>query len=224
MFVFKGICSTDRGIVIEENELPPLSFSKRSTNKVKIEGRNGSLREIGDFEDVEKTVHCYLLGDRYDLDEVTDWLFGEGDLILGNDERYYYKAFIEDIEIKLIIEDEAYELNIKFVLEPFRYLTLGKIEKQVTNGMIQNNLGNYEAEPIYRIKGKGNITVTVNNESFQIIGLNGEITIVTEIQDVLNKQGNKMRGRFVTLKTGQNKISWSGNVTEFYITPNWRRR
>ena len=90
--------------------------------------------------------------------------------------------------------------------------------------MIQNNLGNYEAEPIYRIKGKGNITVTVNNESFQIIGLNGEITIVTEIQDVLNKQGNKMRGRFVTLKTGRNKISWSGNVTEFYITPNWRRR
>lgn len=224
MFVFKNICSLDRGICIEENELPPLSFSKQSVEKITIEGRNGSLREEGQFSNIEKQIHCYLVGDRYELDNVLDWLFGEGDLILGNDKRYYYKAFVDDIDVKSLIEDEAYELTIKFDCEPFRYLVEGKREKQIVNGAIERNIGNYEAEPIYRIVGDGDITVKVNDESFQIVGLSGEITIVTEIQDVLNKQGNKMRGRFATLKVGNNVISWAGNVSAFYLTPNWRRR
>jgi phage-related protein len=62
-----------------------------------------------------------------------------------------------------------------------------------------------------------------NDRSFYIKEIGGAITIVSDIEQVLNNKGNQMVGKFPYLDIGENSISWNGTgVTKVEITPNWR--
>lgn len=96
-------------------------------------------------------------------------------------------------------------------------------ETSVTNYSV-SNMGNYTAEPIVEIKGKGTVEVAVNgNKLFNYTFPDGEDAVVIDSQkqdaywgEVLKNRN--MLGGFPTLARGMNEITWNGNVLKLKIS------
>ncbi|EJE7236826.1 phage tail protein, partial [Clostridium botulinum] len=69
------------------------------------------------------------------------------------------------------------------------------------------------------------ISLNINGEVIKLKNVNNYIELDPEIQecyrDTLNCN-NDMQGEFPIFKVGENRISWTGNVSKIEITPNWR--
>lgn len=58
-----------------------------------------------------------------------------------------------------------------------------------------------------------------------LAGVLGKIIIDSEMQNAYSgsiSMNNKMYGDFPTFGSGENNISWTGNVTKLEVQPNWR--
>lgn len=222
MFIFKDICSDDMGVKV--SALPPFSLSTENTNEIPIDGYDGSLIELLGYKSDTKTVECDYKGDNQE--SLLEWLQGSGEVQFSNIPGYFYKTRINNqIPLSEVLRNQMYEFQISFLCQPFRYFIDGKKNISITNsGITLNNPGNRIAKPIMTITGSGNITVTINGRVFIITGLSGSITIVSEIQGVLDDKGNLMDGDFPYFDTGKNTISWTGTVSNISIIPYWRSK
>lgn len=220
MFIWNGISSDYMGVKVIS--LPPISLSNENVEELEIEGRDGFLTEFKGYSGDTKEVEADYLGD--DPYSICNWLRGSGEVIFGNDENFYYKARISNqIPLEQVITDYMHNFLINFRCQPFKYFISGKKKKTITvSGTVLNNFGNKEALPILTVYGTGNITININGRAFTISNLTGSITIVSEIQEVLEGEGGLMEGEFPYLDKGKNTIIWSGNVSKIEITPNWR--
>lgn len=220
MFIWNGISSDYMGVKVIS--LPPISLSNENVEELEIEGRDGFLTEFKGYSGDTKEVEADYLGDNpY---SICNWLRGNGEVIFSNDENFYYKARINNqIPLEQVITNYMHNFLINFRCQPFKYFISGKKKKTITvSGTVLNNFGNKEALPILTVYGTGNITININGRAFTISNLTGSITIVSEIQEVLEGKGGLMEGEFPYLDKGKNTIIWSGNVSKIEITPNWR--
>lgn len=220
MFIWNGISSDEMSVKVIS--LPPVSLSEENIEEKEVEGRDGSLTKLKGHKATTKSVEADYFGDNpY---EICDWLRGNGEVIFGNDEDFYYKARINNqIALEEIIEKYQHNFLIQFRCQPFKYYINGKKKKTITiSGTLLNNLGNKEALPIITVYGTGNITVNINGRAFTISNLSDSITIISEIQEVADNKGELMDGAFPYFDINKNIILWSGNVTKIEIIPNWR--
>lgn len=222
MFIFKDICSDDMGVKV--TALPPFSVSTQNINPIEPEGYDGSLTEVLNYKSDNKMVECDYKGDNQE--SLLDWLDGSGDVQFSNIPGYFYKARINNqIPISEIFRNNLYEFPVSFLCQPFRYFVDGKKPIGInTSGITLNNPGNHSAKPILTITGSGNITININGRSFTITGLSGSITIVSEIESVLDDKGSLMDGDFPYFDKGKNTISWIGTVSNISIVPYWRSK
>ena len=140
-------------------------------------------------------------------------------------EKFYKARINNQIPLSEVLRNNLYEFQISFLCQPFRYFVYGKKPIDINvSGITVNNPGNIVAKPIMTITGSGNITVTINGRVFSITGLSGSITIVSEIQSVLDDKGGLMDGAFPYFDTGKNTISWTGTVSNISIVPYWRSK
>lgn len=219
MFIWNGISSDDMGVKVMP--LPPISLSEENVTETEIEGRDGSLTEVNGYKTTTKEVEADYYGD--DPYSICNWLRGNGEIVFGNDENFYYKARISNqIPLEEILRN-THNFLINFRCQPFKYFINGKMKKTITvSGTVLNNFGNKEALPILTVYGSGNITVNINGRAFVLSNLTNSITIISEIQEVADNKGDIMEGDFPYFDIGKNIITWSGNVTKIEITPNWR--
>ena len=222
MFIFKDICSDDMGVKV--SALPPFSLSTENTNEIPIDGYDGSLVELLGYKSDTKTVECDYKGDNQE--SLLEWLEGNGEVTFSNIPGYFYKARINNqIPIGELIRNKLYEFQVSFLCQPFRYFIDGKKPIGITaSGITLNNPGTQIAKPIITITGNGNITIAINGRVFLIAGLNGSITIVSEMQSVLDDKGGSMDGDFPYFDIGKNTISWTGTVSNISIVPYWRSK
>lgn len=203
-------------------KLPPISISTPKSEDIEVDGMDGSLTRIGGYEGDLKEVDAHYIGS--DPYRICNWLRGNGEVIFGNDEYFYYKARINNkIPLEQLIANKLYYFPVIFKCQPFKYYLSGKkTEIIMLNGTFLNNFGNYKALPIITVYGSGNITVNINGRAFVIANLNDSITIISEIQQVLDDKGGLMEGDFPYFDEGKNIITWNGNITKIEVTPNWR--
>lgn len=222
MFIWNDISSDDMGVKV--TALPPFSLSTENTNIIELDGYDGSLIELLGYKSDTKTIECDYKGDN--TERLLNWLNGTGEVSFSNMPGYFYKARINNqIPIGEIIRNKIYDFSVSFLCQPFRYFINGKNPINITSsGITINNPGNHIAKPIMTITGSGNITVTINGRVFTITGLTGSITIVSEIQGVLDDKGGLMDGDFPFFDTGKNTISWTGTVSNIEIIPYWRSK
>jgi phage-related protein len=220
MFIWNNISSDDMDLITEK--LPEISISIPKSEEVEVDGRDGHLTQLGGYESDTKEVDAHYIGE--DPYRICSWLRGSGEVTFGNDKDFYYKAMISNkIPLEQLVANKLYYFPIMFRCQPFKYFILGKKALTLTtSGVVINNHGNYESLPIMTISGNGNITVSINSRSFVITGLSGSITIVSEIEQVLDDKGELMEGAFPYFDVGKNVIHWSGNVSKINIIPNWR--
>lgn len=86
------------------------------------------------------------------------------------------------------------------------------------------NKGNIESRPRLTIYGENNITLKRNGTSLFDIALGNEEYIVIDGEEMNAYKGDTLKNRLVTgdynnltLRTGQNTLSWTGNVTAIKV-------
>lgn len=222
-FICNNINSLEHGIII--NKLPHISRAEERIEKIKVDGRHGVLHSSdGTFEEVIKSVEC-TLKDKNEVDFICSWLRGNVEVIFSNEPDKFYKGYIiNQVDFKQVFT-VLKSFIIQIECDPFKYLLDGKENIVLTNSSKIYNLGTYESQPVITIDGSGDIELTINDNVINLNQLSGPITLDSNIENAFYgtvNMNNKMEGEFPTFKTGENNISWVGNVNKLIITPNWR--
>ena len=224
-FIFKGRNSDDMGIKIEE--MPHIMKPKRRMEEVTIPGCHGTLFEDeGVYEDYELPFVCGMRG-KERIEAVVEWLDGSGDLIVSTQPNRVYHATIQNA---IPISDVVYLYNsfmIRFRVQPRKRSVNAENDKlTLTKGQTFWGKGQILANPTMTVYGEGDITLLINGVEYVLQGVADFITVNSEIAEVYkNKenQNNCLKGTdFPAFQTGENRISWTGNVEKIEIEPNWR--
>lgn len=224
-FIWNGVKSTDMGVIMLK--APSISIPQRRVSEIKVSGRNGVLHEDDKtYGNYTKEAECHVM-DRSQIDEVCGWLTGFGEVIFSSEPDKVYRAYIKNqISFESIMKN-INDFLIQFDVEPFKY-NINPIadELTLTNPTIIRNGGTVYSEPIITVYGSGDITLTINGVDFPLYGVNGYITIDSEMTEVFKgniSQNSKYGGAgFPRFDVGENTIGWTGNVTKVEIQPKWR--
>lgn len=221
--IFNGKDSRDiKGLLI--SELPPIRKPNMRVKETVIDGVDGSIIEELGYESYDKTVVIGLkIG--ADVDKITEFFTGNGQLVFSNEpDKYYIATIIKNIDYERLLRYRV--AKVTFRVQPFKYnrVEIERLAGTERNSMVVENLGNHTAKPIITITGIGTIELTVNNIKIlqytfpDIVG--GSIVIDSEKQDAYlgdELRNRNMIGEFPTLEKGNNVISWSGFVESIRI-------
>lgn len=216
-FIFKDISSEDFGIIV--NSLPPISKPTMRVEETIIDGVDGAIYEDLGYSPYDKSIKMTLKENN--IDEVINWLKGEGKLILSNEpDKYYNAKIIEQINFERLIKFNPVE--VKFKVKPFKYalneewITLAESGKVVNEGLEQSL-------PTIKISGTGTIEFMVNDLivfTYTFPENETEVIIDSERQDAYlgeTLKNRNMNGDFPIFQVGENNISWNGEVTNIEV-------
>ena len=204
-------------------ELPPITKPQMRAKETVIDGVDGSIIEELGYESYDKTIAIGLRGGA-DIDEITEYFTGNGNVIFSNEpNKYYIARIIKGIDYARLLKYRV--ANVVFRVQPFKY---DNTEIEIYNSgngqeMTVANIGNYIAKPVITIKGIGTVNLRVNgNTVCQYTFPEGEDTVIldSEKQDAYlgsMLKNRNMVGDFPVLAKGTNIISWSGMVERINI-------
>lgn len=230
-FLYNGISSEVHGIIIDS---PPIRGTVAPNEEViKIPGKKEALHQSdGTYDDQIINVFCTLAEDGDDIlrekfRNITAWLnTGKyADLIFSDEPTKVYKAKLMSKVEMLQQYSQLGEFILIFRSKPFVYSdTNNQINISTSPGALYNP-GTVDSEPIMKVYGSGNVTLTINGKDITVNDITEYVTIDSVIKDCYKdnilKNGD-MAGDFPELMPGENTLSWTGSVTKIEITPNWR--
>lgn len=221
--IFKNIDSRNvKGLII--SELPPITKPKMRVRIDTIDGKDGSETVNLGFEAYTKTVKIGLTRN-YDIDNIIAWLHGEGDIQFSNEPDKVYRVKVHDaIDFERLSRFRT--ADVKFYTQPFKYSATERTKTLSVTGLTTTeirNAGNYFAKPIITFTGTGTVNISVNGAQKCVLnlGTNESITLDAEKQEAYTGnvlKNRKMDGEFITLETGKNTITWTGNLSTIAIT------
>lgn len=236
-FDFAGTRSTTHGVYVQD--FPPLTLPEERAKFETVPGRSGSLTLLeGDavYDDIVLSIDCFVR-DLSQLDAITAWLRGSGNLVLGNmPDRYYKARCVNQIELtKLLRGHQHRTFAAVFRCQPYRYQypAPSKIT-QINSSQYHANPGNIASEPIITVFGSGNINLLVGTSAVLITGLDtGSITLDSDarmaykpgdLTTPMSRYINLIGGKWPTIPTPGTAIQWTGTVSKIEIEPRWRWR
>lgn len=227
-FIFKGKKSTDLGVEIVE--FPELQRPTRRVDTQEIDGMDGNYTiDLGSYDTYKIQFTCVI--NKLDknaktVESVMEWLSGSGKLILSTDP---FKCYTARIANAIPIADVIWifpEFKVVFEVQPFRKSVNVFDEKIVVNKPTAvYNRGDYTSLPIITMKGNGDMSLTVNGDTFNLSGVDGYVTINSEMQEVYKDDESRntlyKTRKFPQFEVGRNQLSFTG-AEEIEIVPNWR--
>ncbi len=216
MVIWKGRNLKDLGIIVEST--PKISKAKKKINVFEIPGRNGFLSEDeGVYEDFSISIDCHIK-ENVNIDEICEFLDGYGTLSFDN--RKQYTAIINNsIPFEKVLMFKKF--IIQFLVNPIcEEIEARKLLVQSSPCTLEINDTYYYIEPVIKLTCSGDISITINENTFYLEGTNGSYTL-----DCKNKlisinglnAANIMIGDFPRLLKGNNLISYIGSITNFEI-------
>lgn len=207
---------------------PSVPAPEIRVDETEIPGMDGTLTEIdGTYENIVIPVEFnFLVSPDQWMDayrKAKRWLTGTGELILGDDQEYYYKVLFCNITSTERTSRRLGNFEVEFTCFPYAFLVSGKNEYSVSE--VEHN-PYMTSHPIYKITGSGSCDLTVNGNTMDIT-VNQDITIDTDRMIAYNSemtnQSTLISGYYedLYLQEGQNEISITSgfNLT---VIPNWR--
>ena len=154
------------------------------------------------------------------------------DFIVYFDEHYIYQAIVTSPPKFTGTRKSGVLIPFEFTvsIRPFKKNRIGQYWISNPNQLI--NTEKYPSEPIIQILWSGDISFFINNQSYSLKAINGDIIIDSEKQEAYRKSGGAFEildhktlfKDYPILKCGENNFRWTGKVTEFKVQPNWRRK
>lgn len=221
MFYWKGITSTTKKLVVSST--PMISKPERRMEKITVPGRSGFITiDEGVYESFVISIECHF-GANANQDDILAWLDGAGKLSLDGVRQYdaiirntiqlkkitnIYKEFVVQFECQPIATDIA-ETTFEVETNPDTLAIAGATATMY---------------PTIEITGTDDITVTINNKTFNLYDMAGKYILDSTLKVITNSLGNnvsdKMLYDFPTLQPGNNVISTTGTISEFIIKYN----
>lgn len=226
--IFNNLDSRDLDITIEN--IPNIPATNKIYKSIEIDGGE-NLTKIKGFEDIEISFNFVYKAkeDKYFMQKarIDNWLLSATNkyLFYSMDEYKTYKVKQVNISETKTTSRIVRRFTATFTCNGLKYMTSGLKVKTILNSGILNNFGTYEAKPIIKVYGSGNITININNNSFTIKNMVDYVVIDAEIKKCYKDNTNKgrdMTGDYPVFSIGRNAISWTGNATKLEIIPNWR--
>jgi phage-related protein len=219
-FIYKGVSSEDMNIII--NKLPAPERPQADILLISVQGRDGFLTiDNGTYQGTVKSCECSL--DNGNIDNISSWLTGSGEVIFSNESDKKYKAtIINKIPFSKIIPTFN-TFIIQFECQPYKYSIDENIITLKSAGIILNN--GVLSKPVITVYGTGNIDLSINDNTIHLKNIVDYVTIDSELMDCYKDtilKNNDMLGEFPTLQSGSNFISWTGTVSKIEIKPKWR--
>lgn len=228
-FVFKAINSESRGVIVAE--YPEIVRAQQRIETVQVPGRDGELTLVSGlpvYNTILKNCGC-IIAPNADINKISAWLTGRGDVTFGNEPLYTYEARIKN-EIafeKIMRERQHREFRIPFLCHPLKKLTTAEQDISLTAAGSIVNPGTAYSRPKIKVEGSGDITLMVAGQILEITGLTQPVVIDSELGMALDTAGTinmsyLTSGDWPFLAPGSNAISWTGTVAKVTITPRWR--
>lgn len=203
--------------------------SSYDVETIEIVGRDGALLVDNQrLKPVEQTFPFVVKpkGEKVSqvASELSDWLGAKGyqDFEKSWDSDYLYRAaFLETFELDEVISQFG-RVQLAFLLHPIKYLKSEQKEITISNDQTITNKGNVPSNPLIRLTGSGDTTITINGRQTKLKGIQGELIWDTERKLVykgnFTSQWDKIvaeSGQYNTpyLDTGNNTITFTGNFT-----------
>lgn len=228
-FIFKNIDSRDMGLEIVE--MPNIVKPESSIDFIDIPGNNnGFYIDLKTYKPYNISIACTInpfYTDKKSIDNILAWLDGFGDLIVSQEsDKIYSAVIINNINLSNVIWLYP-QFLITFRVQPLKKsVNYINEELEINSESLVNNPGTVDSEPIITIYGNGEITLTVNEEEFQVVDVDEYITINSEILEVykdnLNENNKYNNFTFPKLKSGNNILNIYGDYERVKIIPNWR--
>lgn len=210
-FFFKELNSfSDMDCFIEE-ELPQYQATK-IIESIKIPGKSGRLHQTyGDYDSFDYPIEMQLT--KFDqIEEVKNWLTGEGQLIINSDTGFYRNAIVIDKGTPRPYANQMnafWKFTVTFECEPFRR-QIGDPKNKIKEGnFIFTNSGMEASYPKFYLNSKGgDVTISVNNRLFVLKGTTaGELLVDSERKiAVQNSRFIQNVGEWPYAEVGEN--SW----------------
>ena len=226
-FSWNSVKSTDYGIHITTQ--PSVIRASERATFTNVPARSGALTtlEADDiYDDFILPVEC-VVRDLSRIHEIGAWLKGAGTLRLAaRPGGFFYARIANQIEFTKVLRNHEHRtFTINFRCQPFWYAEAVTPITLTASGGTITNPRNVPSEPIITVYGSGEITLMVGLTIVELEGVSGSITLDTPLMEAYSgttSMNDKMSGDFPTLEPGMNAVSWSGNVTNIEVRPNWR--
>ena len=226
---WKGISSRTIGITV--TELPEIILPEERVTFTDIPGLSGSLAQtegVDVYKDITLAVKCYCPDPTpAAVTSIAAYFRGSGRLELPNWPDGYYEArVVNQIAFAKILRGNfPRTFTVNFRCKPFLHLYSGETEQTVSSGDFLHNPTGIQAKPLITITGSGDITLLVGMQIIQLSGIEGGITLDSELQETYWNnalQNSRMTGEFPVLGEGDTAISWTGGtVTQVSVIPRW---
>lgn len=208
-----------KGIIVEN--IPNIIKGKKRIDTYEVEGRNGLLIvDKGTYDSFIVSLSCHF-NETYSIDEIKSFLDGYGTLSIDGTREY--EAFVRNqIDFEEIERSGFRKFPIQFQCNPIAHdidETVVNVSSTPTSITINQTFNTY---PVIELKGSGDVSITFNNETFYLYGLDSANTYILdcnakEITSGGLNQSNLMSGNFPYLKPSSNTISYTGTITQFKI-------
>lgn len=246
-FDWNGVRCTTYGMhaLSQPSVISPMERSE----PIQIPGRSGSLTFLEGtniFDDLVLACSCiiddpYLLA--YDSDvtrilAITKWLKGSGKVKFANRPNGFYQArIVNQMSFDKIMRGQKHlSFQVQFSCKPSFYLDSGVPPVTITTSPYDlTNLGNIESEPLLKVIGTGEGTISVGGKSMLITSLNGLQYLMLDSEariaykgvfglpaDPLTLLGTRAVGDWISLPTGVSSLTFAGGITSIGLVPRWR--
>lgn len=226
---FNNQKSIDLDLIIEKT--PEIPSTNIIYDTITIDGGE-TLTKIKGYSDIVwKFDFAYIASaEEYLIKKarIDNWLLSKTNqyLTYSLDNFISYKVKQVSISNTTTTSKVMRHFSVTFTCTGLKYMSSGlKSIEVLSSGIDLNNFGSYEAKPLLKIYGSGNISVSINNKSFAISNVSSYVSVDSEIKecykDSINK-GKDMTGNWPVFSIGENTITWTGNITKIEITPRWR--
>ena len=226
-FEWNGVRCTEYGIHVLEP--PPLTIPSVRATFTDVPGRSGSLTTLeGEdaYDHMVLTATC-LIAYPNRIPEIAAWLRGSGKVTFANREGGFYDArVVNQLPFVKVLRGNLHRsFAINFRCKPFWYLSgVEPILLTASTGVFVNP-GSIASELTITAYGSGDITLMIGSRMAELKGIEGSITLNTELQEAYSgttSMNSAVDGEFPTLSTGAVPYSWEGDVSRVEIQPNWR--
>ena len=220
MVKWKNTDLSTYGIIVEKT--PTITKGRKRIETYDIDGRNGFLTiDKGTYEPFTVSIECHAK-DTADFNQIRALLDGYG--ALSFDDSKEYTAIINNaIPFEKVANFKSF--IIQFLVNPIaqdKTATTATISSSPTTLTITG--ATYRMEPTITIQGTGDIELTINNKTFEVVELESgrTYTIDCHLKEAEDNLGNNIlnntAGDFPELQPGANTISYTGSITSLTIT------
>ena len=163
--------NNDLDLIIEKT--PEIPSSKIKYKTVEIDGGE-TLTQIVGFEDIPFKFEFAYFADPEEYlmkkSRIDNWLLSKINqyLTYSLDEFTSYKVKQVEISATTTTSRILRHFSVTFMCQGLKYMASGLNPIGLTNGMTLNNFGVYEAKPLVKIYGSGNISISIGSNTFTI--------------------------------------------------------